>query len=83
MKKLVFTALAVVAFSGAAMAGTHEVKSEKKLIGDSCDRVCHLAYDLAIKEGANHSTADAYADIAYANCIKTEKSIAEAPAPGN
>lgn len=35
MKKLVLTALAVVAFSGVAMAGTHEEK-EVKVLADDC-----------------------------------------------
>jgi hypothetical protein len=31
MKKLVFTAIAMVAFSGASMANTKEIQKEKKL----------------------------------------------------
>ncbi|MFV8345143.1 hypothetical protein [Flavobacterium sp. ZB4P13] len=38
MKKLLFTALAVVAFSGVAMAGTHEVKEVKEVevVAEDC-----------------------------------------------
>ena len=73
---MIFTALAVVAFSGAAIANTGEVKEvELKFVNDPCSDVCHLAYDLARKEGADHQTADKYADIAYANCIASRKNL--------
>lgn len=72
MKKLLFTALAVVAFSGGAMAKTEEVKEVVVLAG-SCDAVCHLAYDLARSEGASHDNADRYADMCYANCMQDQE----------
>ena len=75
-KKLVFIALAVVAFSGVAMAGTEEIKeTEILLITDPCQQVCHLSYDLARREGADHGTADKVAELAYANCIASRKGL--------
>ena len=86
MKKLMFTAIALVAFSGVSMANTiadeevkkdNEVKKEVviQMKADPCQNVCHLAYDLAISEGASHATADAYGDLVYANCIASQKTI--------
>ena len=78
MKKLAFTALAMVAFSGAAMANTVEVAElELKFVNDPCSDVCHLAYDLAIKEGADHDTADKSADRVYGNCIASRKLLSQ------
>ena len=66
----------MVAFSGAAMANTGEVKEvELKFVNDPCSDVCHLAYDLAIKEGADHDTADKAADLAYGKCIASRKNL--------
>ena len=86
MKNLFFTAIALVAFSGVSLAGTisnkevvkdkiESAKSEKKLLktADPCQDVCHLAYNLAISEGATAASADAYADICYGNCIASQK----------
>jgi hypothetical protein len=39
--------------------------------------VCHLAYDLARKEGADHKTADEYADRVYGNCIASRKLLSQ------
>ncbi|MBG6060310.1 hypothetical protein IWX83_000073 [Flavobacterium sp. CG_9.1] len=46
MKKLVFTVLAVVAFSGVAMLGTQEVKEEVTIdfVADNCTDVYHETY---------------------------------------
>lgn len=78
MKKLVFTALAVVSFSATSFAGTKEVKeSQVVVLGDSCESVCHLAYNLAIKEGASHEAADKFADLAYGNCKASQKGLEE------
>ncbi|MBC5862304.1 hypothetical protein [Flavobacterium turcicum] len=58
------------------MANTEEVKEvELKFVNDPCSDVCHLAYDLAIKEGADHDTADKAADLAYGNCIASRKNL--------
>lgn len=80
MKKLFFTAIALVAFSGVSMGstlanneirkGTEKPESILKVL-NRCQTVCHLAYNLAISEGASHEAADAYADMCYANCIKS------------
>jgi hypothetical protein len=52
-------------------------KKDLKSVNDPCSDVCHLAYDLARKEGANHETAEKVADIAYANCIKSRKGLSQ------
>jgi hypothetical protein len=68
----------MVAFSGAAIAKTGEVKEvELKFVNDPCSDVCHLAYDLARKEGADHKTADEYADRVYGNCIASRKLLSQ------
>ena len=68
----------MVAFSEVAMAKTGEVKEvELKFVNDPCSDVCHLAYDLARKEGANHETADKVADLAYGNCITSRKFLSQ------
>lgn len=51
----------------------NDIAEEKTLVSDPCQDVCHLAYDLARSEGADHDTADRYADQVYANCVKSNK----------
>ncbi|WP_394757914.1 hypothetical protein [Flavobacterium sp.] len=48
MKKLVFTAIAMIAFSGASMANTKEVK--KTLIRTPCDTLWIHYYQFALDE---------------------------------
>ena len=74
MKKLVFTALAVVAFSGVAMANTEEVKKEVIEIKENkeileatpCeDRMIDL-YEYAIGDGPeNIALLNKYLNICY------------------
>jgi hypothetical protein len=45
MKKLVFTALAVVAFSVSAMAGTKEVKKAHKAVKSSENAIANKTFD--------------------------------------
>ena len=75
MKKLFFTAIALVAFSGVSMANSVAVEEtvivENVLLKDNCTTVAQLAYNLAISEGADHPTAVAYSNIAYTNCKKS------------
>ena len=74
--KSVFTALAMVAFSGAAMANTVEVAElELMFVNDPCNDVWHLAYDLARKEGGNHETGNKVAYLEYGNCIASRKNL--------
>lgn len=71
MKKMIFSAVALVAFSFAGMA--NEIEEERVIINnsDTCCIVHDLAYDLAISEGADSETAGKAANIAYENCLKT------------
>jgi hypothetical protein len=69
MKKLIFTAIAMVAFSGVSMAGTLEESLVlEKLPIDKCCTVYDLAFNLAISEGAPPQTAENAANDAYNNC---------------
>ncbi len=68
MKKLLFTALAVVAFSGVTMANTVEVKEEVVIdfVEDNCTDVYHETYkefvDLGLEEEAASEAFAAYKD---------------------
>lgn len=75
MKKLFFSAVALVAFSSVSMANTIAVEEDKKMVETDCCVVYDLAYNLAISEGASGSTADAAANIAYQNCEKSKKKL--------
>ncbi|MEZ4854806.1 hypothetical protein [Flavobacterium sp.] len=81
MKKVVFSAVALVAFSFAGMANNEvkEKKSEdretKKVVlkeNNVCCTLHSMAFDLAIFEGADSATAGAYADLVYNNCLKSQ-----------
>ena len=79
MKKIIFTAIAMIAFSSASMANTiadEEVENKKAVVTDCCS-IYDLAYTLAIREGASPANADTAANIAYNGCkaSKAKKSI--------
>lgn len=67
MKKLLFTALAITAFSGAAMANTAVVQEEVIVYDTDCTDVYHETYiefvDLGLEEEA---AAEAFA--AFKDC---------------
>jgi hypothetical protein len=65
MKKLVFTALAVVAFSGAAMAENQQVLIEA--VEDNCSDVHHETYKEFVALGLEEE-AGAEAFAAYKDC---------------
>ncbi len=81
MKKLFFSAIFLVAVSSVSMANTIaddktiESKEDMTVLLTDCCIIYDLAYNLAIKEGASPSTADAAANIAYTNCEKSKKTI--------
>lgn len=58
MKKMFFTAIALIAFSGASMASTKEVKKEKKetkkitkvVVGTECQNKAVTKYELIMDE---------------------------------
>lgn len=78
MKKLVFTALAVVAFSGVAMAKTGEVKEneikdykiEKNVIADPCKDEQDAAVAQCLANGFTKDDAFYFGAIAWGNCMK-------------
>ena len=81
MKKVIFTAIAMIAFSSASMANTiadeevvvnnNEKKEVVKVKKTDCCFIYELAFDLAISEGAPVESAESAANIAYNNCEKT------------
>lgn len=76
MKKLVFTALTVVAFSGVAMAGTHEVKEVKVLSDDCTTKAINYIDNDYDRDGTHTSVENHDAYQAYlAGCNNNEKSI--------
>ncbi|MDN3674891.1 hypothetical protein QWY99_17775 [Flavobacterium branchiarum] len=71
MKKLVFTALAVVAFSGVSMANTNNIESEMDssfLVGDYCIGVYHATYIEFASQGFDYD-APGEAWAAYKECM--------------
>ncbi len=81
MKKLIFTAITLIAFSSVSMANTISdenevvipIKENKKVIilkRIDCCIIYDLAYNLAISEGAPVGTAEAAANLAYNNCSR-------------
>ena len=78
-----FTAIALIAFSGVSMANTikevevqknKNAKTVKKRATDCCI-IYDLAFGLAMSEGAGASTAEAAAILAYNNCEKSNKTL--------
>ena len=57
MKKLLFTALTIVAFSGAAMAGTHEVK-EMEILSEDCYLQAADYVDTVYDPNGTHTAAE-------------------------
>lgn len=73
MKKLIFTAFAVVMFSSISTAKTAEVVNRKVVLGESsCCSLYNLAYNLAISEGHSSSYASGYATAVENNCLAHE-----------
>ena len=70
MKKVFFTAIAMIAFSSASMANTiaDEEVVAKEL--SSCQLVSALAYNYGVNEECmTHSEALAYSNTVYFNCV--------------
>ena len=78
MKKLLFTALAVVVFSGVAMAKTGEVKDneikdlkiENNVIADPCKDEQDAAVTECLANGCSKDEAFYFGAIAWGNCMK-------------
>ncbi|MEO0059124.1 MAG: hypothetical protein RLZZ312_771 [Bacteroidota bacterium] len=63
----------MMAFVGSSFGknGILPLKTDLQTCSDSCQMVCHIAYNYARSTGADHATADAYGDLVYGNCIKS------------
>ena len=66
MKKLFFTAIAIIAFSGVSIAGTIQEKDEA--IVRSCMQVYMETYDAFVEAGLS-SEASGEASSAYGDCL--------------
>jgi beta-galactosidase/beta-glucuronidase len=80
MKKLVFTALVVVAFSGTAMAKTGEVKQNSKseikkevVVEQDCSLARFVAYVDARNVGFTHEQATAASYSVYFMCLGVQE----------
>ena len=77
MKKLLFTALAVVVFNGVAMAKTGEVKDneikdlkiENNVIADPCKDEQDAAVSECLANGCSKDEAFYFGAIAWGNCM--------------
>lgn len=75
-----FTAIALVAFSGISMASTVEVKVESNLmvlVGDVCDEIAYDTYYIWVSRGFGEELSREKAREAKAACKKI-KSVKEA-----
>ncbi|UGS21051.1 hypothetical protein [Flavobacterium cyclinae] len=77
MKKMIFSAVALVAFSFASMANEIEekkveLKSEKNITKDCCE-ISDATFDGAVKAGIHWSQAQYIALAAYNECNKLNK----------
>ena len=72
MKKVIFSAVAMIAFVGSSMANTSEVKNVKnieKVTFSGCGDVYHATYITAKQNGANDDQAGIVAWKAYTTCL--------------
>ena len=72
MKKIIFSAIAVVAFVGSSMANTSEVKEvliKQKAAFSQCTDVYNSTYISAKANGANDTQAGIVAWAAYSTCV--------------
>ena len=76
MKKLMFTAIALVAFSGISMASTVEVKVKSNLmvlVGDVCDEIAYDTYYIWVSRGFGEEFSREKAREAKAACKQVKK----------
>jgi hypothetical protein len=67
MKKLMFTAIALIAFSGISVANTGEAKKEIKRV--NCSSAWSVAYHYARESGFRAAQSNTIAIAAYDKCI--------------
>ena len=76
MKKLFFSVIALVAFSGISMASVVEVKVESKsivLVSDVCDEIAHDTYYIWVSRGFGEELSRDKAREAKAACKQVKK----------
>ncbi len=78
MKKIIFSALALIAFSGVCMANTIDVKEDNiqikkanELVTPSCDQERKETYNEAVSAGYSHYQAYFQAAAVYMECMRT------------
>ncbi len=82
MKKLILSAVMMMAFVGTSMAKSGEIEVNKAVVvkiqeqqqhvGGGCDWVCDFTYYLHLYLGESSETANAFSDTAYAGCLANE-----------
>jgi hypothetical protein len=78
MEKVMFSAIAMMAFVGSSMANTSEVKVVEKKIATTvslCSDIYQATYVEARNQGANNDQAAATAWRAYSTCV--DKTISQ------
>ncbi len=73
MKKMLFSAIALVAFTATSMAGEIPVEKEVKAI--DCCKISNATYDSVIANGGTATQADLAAYAAHTACEKQKKII--------
>ena len=76
MKKLFFTAIALIAFSGVSMASVVEVKVESKsmvFVSDICDEIAYDTYYIWVSRGFGEELSREKAREAKEACRQVKK----------
>ena len=69
MKKMIFSAVALVAFSFAGMANEIEEKKDTKIVRNNCDVFADKVYNSQINDGCSVEEAHDASIGAYKECI--------------
>lgn len=69
MKKFIFSAVALVAFSFAGMASEVEINQESFILNSRCNSIAHDTYHTWIGNGFSDEVARAKANEAKAACL--------------
>jgi hypothetical protein len=81
MKKMLFSAIALVAFIATSMAGEIEENNSSKQIeaaGKDCCKLQSDVYDIVRANGGDSQAANAAAYAAYNACVKETKKVTSA-----
>jgi hypothetical protein len=85
MKKLLFSAVALVAFSSVSMGNTLNLESNKLIVALSpaCDAIAYDTYHTWYGNGFSDEVARAKAKTAKTECLAEEKKKSVSTEPGN